>query len=84
MSFEPIAWVNDEILITPARLRHMETQYEEAIDETAGPMRTDTTEPLTAEKLATEPTGAEARIYFNTDTGQLWGYDGASWKELGE
>ncbi len=84
MSFEPITWINDETLITPARLRHMETQYEEAIAETAGPMRTDTSETLTAEKLATEPTGAEARIYFNTTTGQLWGHDGTAWQEVGE
>jgi hypothetical protein len=34
-----------------------------------------------AEKLATAPTGTEARIYFNTVTGKMNFYDGISWKE---
>ena len=83
MSFEPIIWVNDETLITPARLRHMETQYEKALQEASEPMRTDTAVTLKAEILSAEPAGTAGRIHFNTSTGQLWGFTDA-WQEVGE
>ena len=82
MAFTPIAIVNDETLITPAVLRHFETQYEQAIADSAGSMRSDTTTTLKAELRTTQPTGAAGRIYFNTTTGQLWGFTDA-WQEVG-
>ena len=83
MAFTPITIINDETLITPTVLRHFETQYEQAIADSAGPMRSDTTTTLKAELRTTQPTGAAGRIYFNTSTGQLWGYTDA-WQEVGE
>lgn len=88
--FVPITIINDNppttegTLITPHELRHFETQYERAIEDSAAPMRTSTTETLRAQLLTSQPTGATGRIYYNTSTGQLWGYDGTAWKELGE
>ena len=81
--FTPIKIINDETLITPAVLRHFETQYEKAIADSSGPMRTDTTTILRAELRTTQPTGAAGRIYFNTSTGKLWGYTDA-WQEVGQ
>ena len=89
MPFTPIVIINDDppttegTLITPAILRHFETQYEQAIADSSGPMRTDTSETLKAELLTTQPAGATGRIYFNTTTGQLWGFTDA-WQEVGE
>lgn len=89
MPFTPITIINDDpptttgTLVTPATLRHFETQYEQSIADASIPMRTDTTETLKAELLATQPAGGTGRIYYNTSTGQLWGYDGTAWKELG-
>ena len=89
MPFTPINILNHEppsttgTLITPAILRHFETQYEKAIADSSGPMRTGTSETLKAELLSTQPIGSAGRIYFNTTTGQLWGYTDA-WQEVGE
>ena len=89
MPFTPINILNHEppsttgTLITPAVLRHFETQYEKAIADSSGPMRTDTANTLKAELRTTQPTGAAGRIYFNTTTGQLWGFTDA-WQEVGE
>ena len=83
MPFTPITIVNDVTLITPNELRHFETQYEQAMADTVEPMRTSTTTTLKAELLASQPTGAAGRIYFNTTTGQLWAFTDA-WQEVGE
>ena len=83
MTFTPITIVDEETLITPNELRHFETQYEKAIEDSSGPMRSDTTTTLTAELRTTQPTGAAGRIYFNTSTGKLWGYTDA-WQEVGQ
>ncbi len=78
--YDPINWTVTE-KITPIKLRKMEEQYERALDSIGTIPRESTTDPLMAEKLATAPTGNEARIYFNTTTGKMNFYDGISWKE---
>lgn len=80
MSFTPITFVNGETLITPAKLRHIETQIDEIETDTSD-LRTRSGSSLMAEKLATEPTSNDARIYFNTTTGKMNGYDGIVWGE---
>ena len=83
MAFTPINW-DENTLITPERLRHMEQQYQAAIDEASEQVRVDDESPLVVEVADEEPAGNTGRLYFNSTDGMIYGYDGDYWQQIGE
>lgn len=81
MSFAPIA-VTTDTEVTPSFLRHIETQYEQAQAEIGTSLREDSTAPLKAERLSTEPSSANGRFYYNTTSKTMFFYDGLTWNEV--
>jgi|GEM_PF-6026663 len=79
MAFEPITFVNGETLITAARLRHIDSQYDEAAAYINQNMRQANNKALRAQVAASAPTGAAGRFYFNSTDGKMYGHDGVSW-----
>lgn len=78
MAYEKINW-DGTIMLTPAKLRHMETQYEKAAAYINSNMRQANNKALRAEVAASAPTGAGGRFYFNSTDGKMYGHDGTSW-----
>ena len=75
------------MLLTPARFRLMETQYDEVIDYWDDlPFRMLSTAPIITEVSSTEPANAEGRIYFNSSSSENTFYisDSATWIDLME
>ena len=73
------------MLLTPARFRQMETQYDEAIDYwDDSPFRMLSTAPIITEVSSTEPANAGGRIYFNTSSSEEYYYvsNGTSWMNI--
>lgn len=83
MPFTPILFDNNT-KITPKRLRHIETQAEQAISDIGTSIREDSTRPIKSESLSSEPTGNTARIYFNSSDNKMYGYNGTEWVLLSE
>jgi len=81
MAFTPITFANWETLITPARLRHIETQYDKAADYIDQNMRQATNKALRAQVATSAPAGATGRFYFNSSDGKIYGYNGTNWEE---
>ncbi len=73
-------------LLTPARFRHMETQYDAVISyQQTNSFRIQTGEELVAEIIdfhVDSPTAHAGRLIFDIDSGNLWFGDGATWVEL--
>ena len=81
MSYEKHTWTSEKIkenLVTPERLRHLETQYELALVDA----RVNNTQ-LEVQVASTAPTGEQAMVYFNTENNKIYGYDGTEWVLLG-
>lgn len=76
--YEKINW-NGTIMLTPDRLRHMETQYEEAAAYIDQNLRQTNNKELRAEVVGVEPEGEEGRFYFDLAEGKMFGY-GAGWE----
>ena len=79
MAFEPITFVNGETLITAARLRHIDSQYDEAAAYINQNLRQANNKALRAQVAASAPAGATGRFYFNSTDGKMYGYNGTSW-----
>ena len=77
MSYDKTAW-GGTTLITPARLRKLETQHEKLLVDARV-----ANEPLLAEIASSAPTGETAMIYVNSTDNKLYGYNGTSWIMLG-
>jgi len=85
MSYQKTTWVGGEegTEITPARLRNLETQYDEVIAYwEANPFRLLAGEPLAVETAASAPSHGAGRIYYNSTSGELIISDGAEWVKL--
>lgn len=81
MSYEKHHWGAEKTtqnVITPGRLRNLETQHELALVDA----RVNNTE-LIAQLASTAPAGEQAMIYFDTGDNKLYGHDGAEWVLLG-
>ena len=78
MAYEKINW-DGTIMPTPAQLRHMETQYDEAAAFINQNMRQANNKALRAEIATSAPSGTEGRFYFNSTDGKMYGHDGTSW-----
>ncbi len=81
MSYDKHTWGDQKIranLVTPEKLRHIETQYELALPDA----RVNNTQ-LEAQVASTAPTGEQAMVYFNTEDNQLYGYNGTEWVLIG-
>ncbi|MGI5840530.1 MAG: hypothetical protein ACOX8W_12945 [bacterium] len=83
MAYTKTVWTS-ETDITPARLDHLETQYDEAVAYTDAHLRSDTSLELRAEVAAAAPIHAVGRIYFNSTTGIFAGSDGSAWISMSE
>ena len=83
MAYTKVNWQADTLL-TPARFRQMETQYDEVKSYwVTNPFRMEN-EPLVAEVLSTAPTHGAGRLYQNSTDGKLYVSDGAAWIDLTE
>jgi hypothetical protein len=85
MAYTKVNWQADTLL-TPARFRQMETQYDEVIAYWA----TNSFRLLTGEELVVEvvdfdvavPTATIGRLVFDEDSGALQVADGSNWIDL--
>ncbi len=77
MGYEKIIWDYD-VLITPGRLRHMETQYEEAVKYINFYFRFHPNREIRAQ--TSQPTPEIGRVYTGD---RLYGWDGEKWVVLG-
>jgi hypothetical protein len=85
MGYTKTTWVDGTTEITPARLRNLETQYDEVIAEwETNPIRTLVNQALAVEVLASAPSHAVGRIYLNSTDKELYISDGSAWIELSE
>lgn len=84
MPFTPIVWIDGSVLITPARLRHMETQHEQAVADGTSTVRDDNTSPLKPGINASEPSGETGLMYYNSTDGKMYGYNGDEYVLLSE
>ena len=81
MSYEKHSWTSQKTandLVTPARLRNIETQYEKALVDA----RVNNTQ-LDVQVASSAASGATAMVYFNSTDNKLYGYNGTSWIMLG-
>ena len=83
MPYTPINWTTDT-LVTPARMRHMETQHEQAVADGSPIIRSSSNEGLAAETVSAAPAGQDARIYYNTTDNKMYGYNGNEWVPIAE
>ena len=75
MTYAPTSW-STETLVTPARLRNLETQHELLLVDA----RVEN-EPLVVE---IDSTSTEAgSIHVNTTDDKLYGFNGTSWVQIG-
>lgn len=80
MSYDKIVW-NEDKAITPNRLNHMETQYEEAIAE-AENLRKDPDKEIVLEVVSEFPSHEAGRLIYYTNNGEFYGSDGSNWIKL--
>ena len=78
MSYNKTVWAPD-VLLTPARLRNLESQHEKALVDA----RAASGNPLIAELSSSGPAAGAARMYFNTTDDKFYVSDGATWHEVG-
>ena len=79
MAFEAITFINGKTLITAEAIRHIETQYDEAVAYINQNLRQANNKELRAQVAASAPAGATGRFYFNSTDGKMYGYNGTSW-----
>ena len=73
------------MLLTPARFRQMETQYDAVINYwDANPFRMLSSAAFVTEVTTTEPANQEGRIYFNASSSEDSFYvsNGTSWMNI--
>ncbi|MGI5840154.1 MAG: hypothetical protein ACOX8W_10915 [bacterium] len=83
MAYTKTVWTS-ETDITPARLDHLETQYDEAVAYIDANLRTDTSKELRVQVAAAAPVHAAGKIYYNSTTGVFAGSDGSAWISMSE
>ncbi len=84
--YEKVDWTADKLL-TPARFRQMETQYDTIIAKWLDPatsFRTNTGEEFIPEVLAEAPAHGAGKLYVNTTGNNLYISDGAAFINLSE
>lgn len=79
MSYEKTVWAAGVTLITTARLRNLETQYEKALIDARV-----ANNPLLAEVDSSAPAGVAGQIYYDTTDEALYGHDGTSWIRIAD
>ena len=80
--YEKVNWTDGKLL-TPARFRQMETQYEKVIEYWKGnSFKALTNKKLRVEVLASAPSHAEGRIYFDSGDNEVKVSDGTAWSCL--
>ena len=78
MAYTKLNWT-EEIPLNSANLDHMETQYDEVIDDVDTVMANDTQE-FRAEVVSSFPTPATGRLIYHTGNARYYIYDGADWQ----
>jgi hypothetical protein len=80
--YNKTTWINATTLITPALLKKLETQYDEAVAELDTIVRLANTE-LLVQVAASAPAGADGKLYFDSTTGKFNYYNGSAFVEIG-
>jgi hypothetical protein len=82
--FTAINWQADTLL-TPARFRQMETQYDSVISYwVTNSFRMLHTQLLRARVLSSAPAHKSGRVYFNSTSNKMLLSTGTNWFELGD
>lgn len=82
--YSKINWQADTLL-TPARFRHMETQYDEVLAYwVTNSFRIATSAEFRPEILSSAPAHASARNYLNSTDTHIHVSDGSAWINLSE